>query len=32
MSKCIGYTIAFSLTAYVLSHLIVSLLIGKGLL
>ena len=32
MSNFIGYTIAFSLTAYTLSHLIVSLLIGKGLL
>lgn len=27
-----GFAIAFGLTAYVLSHLIVSLLIGKGML
>jgi hypothetical protein len=32
MSKCIGYTIAFSLTAYTLSHLVVNLLLRGGLL
>ena len=32
MSNFIGYTIAFGLTAYVLSHLAVNLLLRGGLL
>ena len=30
--KGFGFGIAFGLTGYVLSHLVISLLIGKGLL
>jgi hypothetical protein len=31
-SNMVGYAIAFALVAYTMSHLIVNLLIGKGLL